>query len=359
MAYGLVWKGDRVVVPRDLRKEMLGKIHYNHMGLEKSRLRARESVFWPGINNDIQNIISNCNVCLSHRRNDQKEEMQPHEIPNRPWAKFGADLFQVKHDNFLLLVDYYSKFFEIVELSHTTSEDIITCLKNIFSRQGIPEYVMSDNGPQFSSSVFRQFALEWDFNHVTSSPRYPQSNGQVERTVQTIKSIIIKAQESGADYRLALLEYLNTPLEKDMPSPAELLQSRKLRGILPFSQKQLKPKIHKNIHKQLLNRQQIQKRYYDRNARNLRPLQIGEKVRVLDLIKKRWIPGTITSILKDRSFEIKLKSGKKIVRNRRHIVQDSPSRQDTCDYRLEYDDIDVFRNNVPLLINMLLVPAGQ
>ncbi|CAK1595202.1 unnamed protein product [Parnassius mnemosyne] len=149
IAYGLVWKDQRIVVPKLLRKDLLKKIHVGHVGLQKCQLRARETIFWPGINNDLTNLISNCSICLTYRKNNQKEEMQPHEIPDRPWAKVGTDLFQIKGVDYLLLVDYYSKFFEMEKLQCTTSASIIETLKNIFSRQGIPNVVMSDCGPQF------------------------------------------------------------------------------------------------------------------------------------------------------------------------------------------------------------------
>lgn len=359
VAYGLVWKDNRVVIPRSLRKEMLNKIHLGHMGLEKCKLRAREAVFWPNINKDLSNLISNCDVCLSHRKNNQKEELKPHEIPDRPWAKVGVDLFQLKGRDYLLLVDYYSKFFEIVELQYTTAEHVINCLINIFSRQGIPNVVMSDCGPQFSSFKFKEFSKQWQFCHVTSSPYYPQSNGQIERTIQTVKNIMIKTSEDGTDYRLALLECLNTPLDSDLASPAELLQSRKLRGIVPVSNKLLQPKLQRNVKNNLLMRQNNQKFYYDKKFRNLSKLCIGQKVKFLDVIKKQWISGTISRILSDRSYEITYSNGRITKRNRRHIRLDSRDRHDTSNnrYNFDYDDIcipcsseshaDANKRNVP------------
>ncbi|CAK1583539.1 unnamed protein product [Parnassius mnemosyne] len=341
IAYGLVWKDQRIVVPKLLRKDLLNKIHVGHVGLQKCQLRARETVFWPGINNDLKNLISNCSICLTYRKHNQKEEMQPHEIPDRPWAKVGTDLFQIKGVDYLLLVDYYSKFFEIEKLQCTTSPSIIETLKNIFCRQGIPNVVMSDCGPQFSSSLFRQFSLEWNFKHITSSPRYPQSNGQIERMVQTVKNIILKSKEDGVDYRLALLEYLNTPLENNISSPAELLQSRKFRSMLPKLDHTLKPKLQKNVHNKLVMRQNNQKYYYDQHTRNLDQLSNGQKVRVLlDVNKREWLSGTILCQLRYRSYKIKLANGSIIIRNRRHIIKDSPHRKVASRYTLNnYDDI--------------------
>ena len=109
--------------------------------------------------------------------------MIPHEIPDQPWIKIGVDLFNLKSKNYLLVVDYHSKFFEVCLLADTLSSTIVTHMKSIFARQGIPKIVVSDNGPQFSSYGFDTFAKQWDFKHVTSSPTYPQSNGMAARTV--------------------------------------------------------------------------------------------------------------------------------------------------------------------------------
>ncbi|XP_052756041.1 uncharacterized protein K02A2.6-like [Galleria mellonella] len=336
---GLVFKNDRIVVPKEYRKEILNKIHIGHLGLEKCKLRAREIVFWPGMNNDLHNLITNCNTCLSHRKSNQKQELIPHSIPDRAWEKVGVDLFQLKGEDYLLLVDYFSKFCEVVKLHSTMSESVINALKNIFYRQGIPNIVMSDCGPQFSSSLFRQFALDWGFIHTTSSPYYPQSNGQVERMVQTIKNIMIKTNEDQIDYRLAILEYLNTPLTDSLPSPAELLQSRKLKSIIPTSNKLLKSKVHTNVRNKLIERQALHKYYYDRNKKHLESLSIGQKVKVYNKFAKRWTSGIVTGILRDRSYEILLSNGNKVVRNRRHIIRDSSQRHDPPqDYNFEYDD---------------------
>ena len=107
-----------------------------------------------------------------------------------------------------------------------------------FSRHGIPETLVSDNGPQYSSELFVKFAAEYNFVHVTSSPHYPRSNGHAERSVQTIKNILRKAN----DPLLAMLIYRSTPLPWCKLSPAELLMGRKLRTNLPILPDQLKLK---------------------------------------------------------------------------------------------------------------------
>ena len=91
--------------------------------------------------------------------------------------------FKGKH--YLLCVDYCSKYPQIALLPSLSSASTISAFKSMFARHGIPMEVVSDNGPQFACASFRDFAKEWDFIHTTSSPRYPQSNGEAERFVQT------------------------------------------------------------------------------------------------------------------------------------------------------------------------------
>lgn len=102
------------------------------------------------------------------------------QLPDLPWQKVGTDLFYWKNNQYLLIVNYYSRYIEISKLSGTTADDIINHTKTIFARHGIPEVVYSDNGPQFQSDVYKQFALECQFTHLTSSPYFPQSNGEAE-----------------------------------------------------------------------------------------------------------------------------------------------------------------------------------
>lgn len=319
--YGLVWKGARIVIPKCLRSEMLRNAHVGHLGIEKCKLRAREIMYWPNMNSQLEDMISNCQACLTHRKANSKETLMQHDIPERAWSKIGVDLCHYRDKIFLIVVDYYSKFIEVIELQSMTSTTVIDQLQIVFSRQGIPNTVMSDNGPEFSSESFKLFSEMWKFQHTTSSPRYPQSNGQVERAVQTVKTMLKKTTFDGSDFRLGLLEYLNTPIDNTLPSPAELLYNRKLRSILPCSLQLLKPKCHTNVIPSLKRRKEQEKKYFDIGAKDLPPLTVGQKVKAW--VNNSWQNGTVSNVKGQRSYEIKLESGGTIIRNRRHIITDS------------------------------------
>ena len=179
----LLLRKDRLIVPSSLREEMLSQIHSSHLGIEKCKRRARDLLYWPGMNQQIADMVSKCNTCNMYRNSQAKEPLKSHELPERPWQKIAIDLFELDKQEYVVMVDYYSKFFEVSHLPNSKSKTVINHNKPQFARYGIPETIVSDNGPEFSSHEFADFAKQYGFKHITSSPRYPQSNGLAERAV--------------------------------------------------------------------------------------------------------------------------------------------------------------------------------
>ena len=198
----------------------------------------------------------------------QTEPLIPSELPDRPWQKVATDLFEFQKSQYLLVIDYYSRFIEIPKLSTTTSTNVITNLKSIFSRHGVPETVRSDNGPQYSSEQFAEFANQYGFSNITSSPKYPQSNRAAERAVRTIKDLLKKNKKmQNSDMYMEILAYRSTLLENGL-SPAELLMGRKLRTSVPVELQQLSPKVpnHSQLHQK--ENQQREKQRQNFNKRH-------------------------------------------------------------------------------------------
>ena len=166
------------------------------------------------------------------------------------------------------MTDYYSLFPEVCKLHTTTAEAVITSMKAIFSRHGVPSEV-------FSSASFARFAEEWSFVHTTSSPHYPQSNGLAEKSVQTVKRLLCKAKDIGADFYQSLLVYSTTPLGCGI-SPAQLLMGRRLRSNL------LKTKEGGKVQRFKEQQKAKQKFYYDKGTQNLPELHTGDYVRLKD-----------------------------------------------------------------------------
>ncbi len=323
---GVVLRGNRIVVPTEMRSAMLERIHEGHMGIVKCRRRGREHFYWPSMNNDIENVVSRCAVCQKHRSQQQKEPLMPHDVPEEPWSKVAMDLYSLNGKDYLIVVDYTSNFPEVALLSGTTSTQVITRIKSIFARHGIPRTVVSDNGPQFSSREFRDFAEHYEFEYDPSSPLHAQSNGRAEKGVQIVKQLLRKAFESGGDPYLALLNYRSTPLDCGK-SPAELLMHRKLRTRLPTVEQEraLQPPNLK------------QKQYYDAGARSLKPLQEHDMVRIRT--GKTW--GLKAQVLKEvapRSYHVLTEQGKVFRRNRRDLLKTAES----------FVDPRIYEQDVPL-----------
>jgi transposase InsO family protein len=317
----IIYKGEQIVIPKVLRHEMLEKIHVGHQGMEKSKQRARELLFWPGMYRDIEEIVAMCDVCLEHRDAQRKEPMIAHPIPERPWQVVATDLFQWNNQQYVLVVDYLSRYFEIALLSSTTAISVITHLKSIFAKHGIPEKVISDNGPQYSAEQFSQFAKEWGFQHSTSSPKYPQSNGLAEKTVQTVKGLLTKAKQSGQDPYLAMLNYRTTPVD-GVASPAQILMSRRLRTTLPATGRQLSPQLvsDKLVRQKRELCQDRQKYYYDKAAKHLPQLNEGESVRVQK--DGVWKPATVVNNADTpRSYWVRTQDGASYRRNSNHLLR--------------------------------------
>ena len=304
----LLLRGSRLVIPSQERLDVLEKIHTGHLGITKCRARAKESVWWPGISDSIEQMVKRCNVC---KENSPKptEPLLPTEWPQRPWEMVASDLFEYSGRSYLLVVDYHSRYPEIARLENTSSATVINHLKSIFARHGIPSMLRSDNGPQYASREFALFAEEYDFTHVTSSPRYPQANGEAERMVRTVKALFKK----GEDPYLALLAYRNTALGNGK-SPAELLMGRSLRTNLPSV-----PKVQQGVdemaERERVYRQRMKTNHDERHkAKALMTPTPGTEVLVRDM--QRY--GTVTDV-SDRSVTVQTPRGT-VRRNQRDLV---------------------------------------
>ncbi|XP_060085632.1 uncharacterized protein K02A2.6-like [Ylistrum balloti] len=333
---------------------MLEKLYVAHLGIVKTKQRARQILFWPRMNHDIEQIVSKCAVCNQYRKSNSKEPLIPHDIPSHPWLKVGADLFNYKGKEYLLCVDYYSKYPEIVLLQDLSSKTTVTALKSIFARHGIPQEVVTDNGPQSASATFRKFSHDWEFTHTTSSPRYPKSNGQAERCVQTVKNLLKKADESNGDIYIALLEYRASPIDGVNQSPAKMLMNRQVKTKLPSSI--LAQESLPSLKPQLQHRQKLQKIYHDRNqCVTASPVHSGEIVHVQNSVNRRWEPAVVHKRANTpRSYVVKTADGKYYRCNRKHINQTGETQ--FVQRNRDTDDVDIPEPNEPCAVETEIEP---
>lgn len=319
---GVILKGsEQVLVPETMQRQILEALHMGHQGRDKCRLRAKASVYWNNINKDIETFVASCNVCQEHARSQQKEPLLQKDIPPYPWHTVHADLFELEGDEYLLVVDSYSKYPFVRRMGKScSSKACIEYLKELFGTQGVPELMYTDNGPQFSCLSFQKFSQDWSFRHVTSSPTYAQSNGFAERAVQTVKNTMKKAKQDDMDTEFALLCLRTTPISDRVMSPMELLMGRKAKANLPLSTRNNHPD-RELIYAELEKRQTSQKAYYDMKAGpELSDLQSGQGVRVQQHKDSRWVPATVVRRCSEpRSYIVEMENGGQLRRNRHQI----------------------------------------
>ncbi|XP_030851766.1 uncharacterized protein K02A2.6-like [Strongylocentrotus purpuratus] len=325
---GIILKGNRVVIPKQMQPDILEKLHTSHLGQQKTKLLARGKVFWSNMNKDIDRVVQSCVRCQEHQPAQTPEPLQPHDIPTMPWSTVATDMFELKGKQWLIVVDYYSKYPVVRQLpDQATSSAVITMMQQVFAEHGIPAKVVSDNGPQYASYQFKSFAESWGFEHATSSPRRPQGNGFVERQIRTIKGIMKKT----SDIQLALLLWRTTPISEKLPSPAEVLMNRQLRTTLPAKLQRTQPDAD-DIYNQLQERQNSQKFYFDKHARraDLPELYLGQDVRYRNPVSRRWCPATVdTRAEGQRSYILQSPEGSYLRRNRQHIRPDHTDQSTT------------------------------
>ena len=327
VADAVVLKGSRIVIPRSLQAEVLQQIHLAHQGAEKCKLRAKGSVFWPNINSEIEDMVRSCDPCQRHQNANIKEPMISHDVPQRAWHTIGSDLFLWNATWYLLIADYYSKFPIVRKLSSLQSATTIAHMKSVFEEFGIPEKLITAHDTQFTSNEFQKFANTYGFTHSKTSPYYSQANGFIERHVQTVKRLFQKCKESNTDPHMAMLILRSTPLDHNLPSPAELLNSRVYKSNIPAwrSDASVAHTSTGEINTKLQSRQDQQKAYYDRSAHPLPELQPGNNIRVYNPHSKTWEPGSVKSLgTGPRSYIAETDTGSVLPRNRIHLRPSTP-----------------------------------
>ena len=304
----------RFYIPSVLRAGCLKALQQGHPGIVKMKLRAQTSMYWLGLNKEIENHVMHCELCWVLSRSQQKEPVIPMEIPSRPWQKPGVDLFFHDSSWCVIVADCYSKYPWILQLAAISSKGVISALKFCFSEFGIPEEVISDNGPQFTAREYQDFAAQYGFRLTTSSPYYPKGHGFIERQVQTIKNLLSKCAKDGSDPYLALLQLRSTPLYSGTPSPGELLQNRKLRTTLPVIIRL--PPNSEAVRAALQSRQVCTN--HDAHGKELSKLLPTQPVWAQNTLTKKWEKGVIKSQAETlRSYIVLTPQGEKR-RNRIH-----------------------------------------
>ena len=339
----VLYHGQRMVIPSILRKDMLDRIHTGHQGINRCKARAQETVWWPGITQDIHRLVMDCYTCTKQRY-QPPEPLQPTTPPERPWQRIAADLCQVGQQQYLVVVDYLSRYLEVIAMSATTTQHVIKALRRIFATHGNPDELVTDNGPQFASDDFAQFNTTRNIAHRTSSPYHAQSNGAAERAVQTAKKLI----KSPGELDESLQAYRSTPLANGY-SPAQLLFGRQLRTTLPCTERTLTPKwpdlILLREKEQAAKEQQAQQFDKRHRSRPLPTLKPGDQVFVTDLKAK----GRVKEVISRRSYLVQTPAGE--YRRNRYFLKvlpdNDPTTQQPQQHAMPPPEVEVAFEAVP------------
>ena len=343
---GVIYFGERLLVPSSMKIEYLKRIHEGHLGISKCQARARECLYWNGMMKDIAEHIGDCRECLLNARAYPNEPMLPYPTPSLPWQHISSDLFELDGEKYVLVADSFSKMPFVKHLSqNTTSRAVINFLEELFSVHGQCQVLHSDNGPQYSSVEFKRFVEEWDIVHITSSPRYAQSNGFIEKMVGVVKNIIKKAKMSKSNIHKALLAYRACPLSNGMKSPAELLFRRKISNSLPVKLIATPDLI--DHYSKLQEVSEKSKLNYDSHSRSeLSELLPGMKVLVQD--GKTWFPATIKCKNPEpRSYTVVTPNGHEIRRNRKFLKELSKNASQQFSFQSQPVD---FETDSPVIV---------
>ena len=323
---GLILCGEAIIVPPGERKKVLEQIHQGHLGTSKCQYRARQCVYWPGINKDIEHLVEACVTCQRHRPQEPRQPLKPTPPPERPWQQLGADFMTYDGSEYLVIVDYYSEMPIVRKMptSQCNSAKTITVLKELFAEHGIPEEIRSDNGPQFASHLFAEFTKDWNIKHSTSSPRNPRSNGQAESAVKIVKGLLTRAKCSGQDPYLALLAYRSTPVDSHLRSPAEMLYQCALRTTVPQRIRHKDP-FAAAERERLEERATQSAANHDRTGyRRKASLYAGQSVSVINNDRTLWLPATVVCAADHGSYIVKVIGGAEYRRARDHIRECHP-----------------------------------
>ena len=305
---GCVLWGSRVVIPRGLQERVLKMLHEMHPGMSRMKALARSYVWWPRIDSDIEALVRSCVTCLEHQKNPASAPVHPWEQPFCAWQRLHIDFAEVLKMYFLIVVDVYSRWLEVVKVAGTSTKETVNKLRSIFATHGLPEVIVSDNGPAFISEDYKKYLKLNGISNMKTAPYHPSSNGPVERYVQTFKIMFKKATECGdVSEKLdrLLFSYRTTPHSVSGLTPAELLMKRKLRTRLDM----LRP-----------NPGGRRKSLVVQSSSKLREFQVGDEVMAKNFGKTggKWWLGSIAKRMGATNYVVRLDSGQLV---HRHVDQ--------------------------------------
>ncbi|XP_055584942.1 uncharacterized protein K02A2.6-like [Uranotaenia lowii] len=315
---GCVMRRIRVYIPPCLRVKVLAELHSTHFGTNRLKALARGYVWWEKIDQDIEEIVRNCNYCQSTRAEPTKAPTHCWETPTAPFERVHVDFAgPFMNTYFIVLVDAYTKWPEVRILNNITTATTIQICREYFATYGIPSVLVSDRGVQFTSEEFQRFLKMNGVYHKMGAPYHPATNGQVERFVQTfkakLKSLQCDRSSIHAELCKILLAYRKTIHPATGKSPSMMLFNRQIRSRLDL----------------LIPNSTTEAKKIDGKVRDIAE---GARVAARDYLnKEKWKYGVVSEKLGKLHYHIRLDDGrtwKRHIDQIREVGQHLPNKND-------------------------------
>ena len=317
----IILRGTRIVIPVELRAQVIAIGHEGHQGIVKMKGRLRECVWWPGIDKDITQFVQGCHSCQVVGHKPTPEPLIPTPLPPGPWVELGMDLLEIGNDHLFVVIDYYSRWSEVAFIRDIKTFKVIRCLEIMFNTHGLPMRVRTDNGPQFTAEDFEKFCENLGIEQIKGIPYWPPSNGEVENHNKTLLKIARIAKLEKRDLRpeveIFLFSYRTTLHCTTGMSPAELLFGRKLRIKLPSSSQ-----LEDFVEEDSTNQRLIDMRANDamKKLKNKQYADSSRRARVLDveagdqvLLKYHQKLSKLTPTYEETPYEVLEKKGNALI----------------------------------------------
>lgn len=306
----ILWQG-RMVIPETLRKNVLECLHKGHPGVSSMKALSRFYIWWPSLDEDIENFVKRCHRCQENRPSNPELPIFSWSIPEQVWERVHIDFAGPFEGSYwLVLCDALSKWCELKPMKNITAKSLCLVLDDIFSTFGLPQMIVSDNGPQLVSQEFKDYCKKQGILHVTSAPYHPRTNGLAERFVRTFKNRMSSTDGTPIKSRLQefLFSYRNTPHTTTGKSPAQMMFGRQLNCVLS----NIRPNKRR-----ILQYKQVKSNVMSSAAE----YQSGDKVYIKTQEEKKWQPATVATRKHKYSYVVTTSSG---VPKRKHADQMRP-----------------------------------
>lgn len=303
----ILLRGTRIVLPESLRNKAIELGHEGHPGMTKMKQRLRAKVWWPKMDTQIEKFVKQCKGCTLVGAPNAPEPLKMTELPSKPWQHIAIDFcgpLPSGHHLFVI-VDYYSRFTEVELMDKIDSARAIAKLKIIFARFGFPLSITADNGRQFVSQEFKDFCETNNIKLISTTPYWPQQNGEVERQNRSLLKRLKISQEMKRDWKEDLQQYLlmyrSTPHATTMKTPAEMMFNWNIRDKLPNMNQPINDREEEGVREIDKEKKEKMKAYADtRRHAKTSNIEVGDRV----LLKRQISANKLAT-----TFEPTLQSG--------------------------------------------------